>query len=254
MGSLYDRADIYDLGYTESMRDAIREHWRIALKDADVRSILDVSIGSGALTLPLHDLGYSLTGSDLSDTMLAKCRANADSRGILIDLRQSDFRQVHETFEGSSFDCVMSTGNSLPYVSNADIPAALSSMDALVRPGGYLYLDSRNWDRILATRQRFYFYRPQMLDGGTRMDRFQVWDYNPDGSMTFNLVFTFEKDGAVTQREIFEERYHPTPRAVFEDALTAMGYEILSVRNHPAQCPLPVEEFDWYCILAQKRS
>ena len=84
------------------------------------------------------------------------------------------------------------------------------------------------------------------------MDRFQVWDYNADGGMTFNLVFTFEKDGRIVQREIFEEYYHPTPRRVFEESLAAMGYEICALRNYPAQADRPIEEFDWYCMLAQK--
>jgi len=252
MASLYDRADIYDLGFNEKMRETVKEHWRIVLDSLPIHDILDVSIGSGMVTLPLSDLGYRLTGSDLSEGMLKKCRANASAYGIEIDLLQSDFRKVHEKAQGKTFDCVMSTGNSLPYVENEEIYAALSSMDRLVRKGGYLYLDSRNWDRILKTRQRFYFYRPQMLNGGTRMDRIQVWDYNADGSMTFNIVFTFEKDGAVVQREIFEEHYHPTPRYVFEDALMRLGYEIVSLRNYPAQATMPVEEFDWYCILARK--
>ena len=253
MASLYDRADIYDLGFNEKMREAVKEHWRIALGGADIREILDVSIGSGMVTLPLAELGYRLTGSDLSGNMLNKCRENAKARGIEIDLFESDFRRVHETAAGKRFDCVMSTGNALPYVENGDIYTALASMDALVKKGGYIYLDSRNWDRILANRQRFYFYRPQTLPDGTRMDRFQVWDYNTDGSMTFNLVFAFEKDGSVVQREIFEEHYHPTPRTVFEEALDRLGYEIVSLKNYPAQAELPVDEFDWYCILARKR-
>lgn len=253
MPSLYDRADIYDLGFNEKMHEAVKEHWRLALDGAEIHDILDVSIGSGVVTLPLAELGYALTGSDLSGNMLKKCRENAQARGIEIDLFESDFRNVHQQAAGKLFDCVMSTGNSLPYVENEEIFSALSSMDRLVKPGGYIYLDSRNWDRILRTKQRFYFYRPQTLENGTRMDRIQVWDYNADGSMTFNLVFTFEKDGSVVQREIFEEHYHPTPRRVFEEALERLGYKIVSVKNYPAQVSMPVEEFDWYCILAQKK-
>lgn len=252
MASLYDRADIYDLGFNEETWRIVKEHWRIALGGAEIHDILDVSVGSGMVTLPLAELGYALTGSDLSGKMLEKCRENARARGIEIDLFQSDFRSVHESAAGRTFDCVMSTGNALPYVENDDIYTALAGMDALVRPGGYIYLDSRNWDRILAKKQRFYFYRPQMLEDGARMDRFQVWDYNADGSMTFNLVFTFEKNGAVVQREIFEEHYHPTRRRVFEEALKRLGYEIVSLRNYPAQATMPVDEFEWYCILARK--
>ena len=253
MAGLYDRADIYDLGFDERTWQFIREHWKIALPGDRIHDIMDVSIGSGMVTLPLAELGYSLTGSDLSEKMLEKCRENAKARGIEIELFRSDFRKVHELAAGRQFDCVMSTGNSLPYVENEDIYTAFSSMDALVKKGGYIYLDSRNWDRILRTRQRFYFYRPQVLTDGTRMDRIQVWDYNADGSMTFNLVFTFEKDGKVVQREIFEEHYHPTPRRVFEEAFGRLGYEIVSIKNYPAQADVPVEEFDWYCILAQKK-
>ena len=104
MASLYDRADIYDLGFNEKMRGAVKEHWQIALGGAEIQSILDVSIGSGMVTLPLAELGYRLTGSDLSENMLKKCRENASARGVEIRLFQSDFRSVHEAAAGKKFD------------------------------------------------------------------------------------------------------------------------------------------------------
>ena len=69
--------------------------------------------------------------------MLARCRKKADERGIAIDLRQSDFRDLTSHFD-RSFDCVMSTGNSLAYVTNNEITGVLEQMDALVEPGGCL--------------------------------------------------------------------------------------------------------------------
>ena len=36
----------------------------------------------------------------------------------------------------------------------------LERMDWLVKPGGYLYVDVRNWDRIVAEKQQYYFSRP----------------------------------------------------------------------------------------------
>jgi len=90
------------------------------------------------------------------------------------------------------FDCVASTGNSLPYVRNDEVMDVISQMDALVRPGGYLYLDLRNWDLIQKTRQRFYLYNP-VFDNDIRINLTQAWDYYEDGTMDFNLLFYLRK-------------------------------------------------------------
>ena len=135
MASVYDRTDIYDL-FDSPKKDAqTLSHWQTVFDGRPIRSALDVSIGTGSLTLPLGQLGVSLYGSDLSGSMLARCRKKADERGIAIDLRQSDFRDLTSHFD-RSFDCVMSTGNSLAYVTNNEITGVLEQMDALVEPGG----------------------------------------------------------------------------------------------------------------------
>lgn len=177
MGTIYDRADIYDLGFDERKHNIVKEHWQILLAEKNIKSILDCSIGSGNLTLPLAELGYNVSG--------------------------------------------------------------------------YLYFDSRNWDKILKEKQRFYFYPPVITDE-ERVDSFQVWDYNPDGSMIFNIVFSFEREGNLVQREIFTEHYHPIGKAEILQKLQNMGYRICNEENFPLQCKIPLDEFEWYCILAQK--
>ena len=135
--SMYDRADIYDLRSDQRVWDAVKVHMQELLKDTDIQTILDCSIGSGNLTLGLAELGYEVTGSDLSETMLQRCRIKAEERGLKVELYQSDFREVEKNVPGT-YDCVMSTGNSLPYVSNEDVVLTLGKMDKLVKPGGYL--------------------------------------------------------------------------------------------------------------------
>ena len=134
MASLYDRADIYDLLETEERYQITKRHWESVLAGKPVKTLLDVSIGSGNLTLPLGELGVELYGSDLSGAMLERCREKAGKRGFPIDLRISDFRRLDGRFD-RTFDCVASTGNSLPYVSNEEVPGVLAQMDRLVRPG-----------------------------------------------------------------------------------------------------------------------
>lgn len=250
MPSLYDRADIYDLFENDERFNAYKRHWERVLRDTGVRSLLDVSIGSGCVTLPLTELGVELSGSDLSGAMLDNCRKKAERLGYRPTLHQSDFRDL-QCWSGQKFDCVASTGNSLPYVSNGEVPDVLARMDSLVAEGGYLYLDTRNWDRILRERQRFYLYNP-FFDGETRVNLVQAWDYAADGSMTFNLLYTFERDNRIFQKEIFEEHYHPLPRRLLLDKLAELGYRDVRQFCFPAFLEQDAENAEWYCILAKK--
>lgn len=251
MAGLYDKPALYDLFEDERKYNGMKRHWAALLEGKNIHSLLDVSIGTGGLTLPLAELGVQLYGSDLSEAMLEECRHKAEQRGLPVDLRPCDFRALGDRFR-ETFDCVASTGNSLPYVPNDEVLAVLAQMDARVKEGGYLYWDMRNWDKILRERKRFYLYDP-VLDGGTRVHLTQVWDYNPDGTMTFNLLYTFEREEKLVNVERFEEHYYPVSRALLLDKLRELGYQRLEVRCHPAYVTgADVDEIDWYCVLAQK--
>lgn len=149
MPTIYDRADIYDLIEDENRYNVYKKHWKTILQNRHIETLLDVSIGSGNVTLPLADLGVCISGSDLSETMLESCKKKAQAKNMDIELQCCDFRTVSKRF-AKQFDCVASTGNSLPYVSNEDVLKTLEEMDSLVRPGGYLYFDIRNWDKLQA--------------------------------------------------------------------------------------------------------
>ncbi len=251
MAVLYDRADIYDLLEDENRYQGTKKHWERMLSGKEIHTLLDVSIGSGNLTLPLLELGIRLSGSDLSEAMLDRCRKKANARGEKVDLRVSDFRELTQAF-CEQFDCVASTGNSLGYVENHEVLGVLEQMNTLVAPGGYLYFDLRNWDKILRTRQRFYLYNPAFVKD-TRINLVQVWDYCPDGSMDFNLLYTFEQNNRIVQKEAFCEHYHPVPQKLVLDKLKDMGYRDVEIYGFPAQLGAFDDNVDWYCVMAKKQ-
>lgn len=84
--------------------------------------------------------------------MIRKCKEKASAAGYEIELKSCDFRKL-SCWEGKQFDCVASTGNSLPHVNNDDVLTALEQMNSLVKKGGYLYLDTRNWEKILNEKE-----------------------------------------------------------------------------------------------------
>lgn len=134
MAQLYDRADIYDLIESDERTENIRRDWKGFLGGRNIRTMLDVSIGTGGMTLPLQELGILISGSDLNQTMLDRCGMKAEAKGKPVELKRSDFRDL-SCWDGRKFDCVASTGNSLAYVVNDDVRLALAGMDRLVRPG-----------------------------------------------------------------------------------------------------------------------
>lgn len=248
MGSLYDRADIYDLFEDDARYQAYKKHWQSIFDGKNVMTMLDVSIGSGSLTIPVTDLGIELSGSDLSETMLEKCKKKTNHS---IELKCCDFRDL-SCWRDKKFDVVASSGNSLGYVKNNDVMLTLEQMDAHVKDGGYLYFDSRNWDKIIAEHQRFYFYNP-LFDGDNRVNVMQIWDYNEDASITFNIVYTFEKENQIFQKEIFEEHYNPISKDMLVDKLFAMGYTQIELKCFPAYFPdIEFEKMEWYSVIARK--
>ncbi len=250
MGRLYDRAEIYDLMESKPRYKAFTDHWARVLEGKNVRTLLDVSIGSGSVTIPLLDLGIKLYGSDLSKPMLERCEKKIKAGGFEADLRICDFRKLKKSFT-ERFDCVASTGNSLAYVTNTEILDVLEQMDELIVSGGYLYFDLRNWDHVVNTKQRFYTYDP-LFDGDTRINLVQCWDHNADGTVDFNLLYTFERDNRIFQKEIFKEHYHPVSQKLLLDKLKAMGYTGIEIRRFPIQAGEYTEECDWYCVIAKK--
>lgn len=251
MHQLYDRADIYDLIESEARMEITRNDWKNLLAGKAIQTFLDVSIGTGGMTLPLQELGIEVYGSDLSDSMLERCRKKALKKQKPLELRCCDFRDL-SVWGGKHFDCVASTGNSLAYVSNDDILKVLEEMDAHVRHGGYICFDSRNWEKIKQEKQRFYLYNP-FFHGEDRINLVQVWDHNPDGTITFNLLYTFERDNRIFQKEIFVEQYHPFRLELVERKLRKMGYGSLKLTPVPDNhSEADLSKTEWYRMIAHK--
>ena len=74
-----------------------------------------------------------------------------------------------------------------------------------------------------------------------------------DGTVTFNLLYTFEKENKIYRREKFEEHYIPLSKSIILKTLEEMGYHDVNVSAFPSQCKYEdIEKVDWFTILAQK--
>lgn len=251
MADLYDFPEIYDERFTDNANQAYRQHYEKMLAGKDIRTILDCSFGTGNLTFPLAELGYEITGSDISTAMLEKAASKARAKGFDIELAQCDFRELSCRFDWQ-FDCVMSTGSALAHVTEPDVIRTIREMDKCVAPGGWLYFDSRNWDAAQKNTNRFIIPQPFYKADGTRIGCVQVWDYNADGTITINILHSYEKDGRIFETNDFQEHLHPFSLEPVKAELLRMGYSQPDVKPCPWFEDKPFSEIGWYCLLAQK--
>ncbi|OPA91599.1 SAM-dependent methyltransferase [Pseudomonas fluorescens] len=120
------------------------------LKRHGVKSVIDVSTGSGFHAVQLKQAGFDVVATDGSSTMLTKARANFRARGLDIESHYMDWQTLDPSVLGH-FDAVVCLGSSLCHVFAArDRISVLEKFRALLKPGGLLIVDQRNFFAIRA--------------------------------------------------------------------------------------------------------
>jgi SAM-dependent methyltransferase len=105
-------------------------------------SILDLACGQGRILLPLAKQGYRMTGVDLSPTLLAKARTDAEIRGLHVDLVHADMRRFKLS---APVDAVISMFSTIGYFeTDPEDQATFEHVAAVLRPGGSFLLDTAN--------------------------------------------------------------------------------------------------------------
>jgi SAM-dependent methyltransferase len=134
-------AELYDLEHDEFVDDL---ELLQQLADESPGPLLEMGCGSGRILVPLAESGYTSTGIDLSQPMLARARNRARASEVDIVLHELAMERV-SSVEGGPFGMVMFTLNALTHLDNqADQLAALEGSLAILRPGGTLFLDLPN--------------------------------------------------------------------------------------------------------------
>ncbi|MFY1699882.1 MULTISPECIES: class I SAM-dependent methyltransferase [unclassified Solwaraspora] len=122
------------------------------LRAAGARQVLDVATGTGYHAVRLAEAGFQVTAADASAEMLRRAEHNARARGQVLPFVPADWRDLPATVSGR-YDAVLCLGSSFPHLFEpADQVRALESFHAMLRPGGLLLLDHRNFDAIRAAR------------------------------------------------------------------------------------------------------
>ncbi|CAM4190075.1 ubiquinone/menaquinone biosynthesis C-methylase UbiE [Paenibacillus endophyticus] len=103
--------------------------------------MLDIGCGMGRHALALAGFGYSVTGIDLSQTLLDEARKHDEKE--LVNWRQGDMREL--PFEPGSFDCTVNLFTSFGYFSlEEDNVNVLRQIAKVLRKNGSFLIDFLN--------------------------------------------------------------------------------------------------------------
>jgi glycine/sarcosine N-methyltransferase len=210
-----------------------------ALREADARRVLDVACGTGMHAIELARRSYKVIGTDLSALMIEQARENAAAAEVEARFVVAGFGELAEKLAlstvlsevegiveegGGLFDAVLCLGNSLPHALGAeDLDNALVDFAAVLRPGGLLLVQNRNFDAVLARRERFM--GPEAHREGDHEWLFvRFYDFNSDSTLTFNmLILRRDAEGKWSQQAESTE-VRPLTHSELAASLTAAGF------------------------------
>ena len=118
----------------------------------DVR-IFDAATGIAIETTELIKRGYFVAANEIETSLRASANRFATSRGVRIPaarFSKTDWLHLREEHDPGSYDLVLVLGNSLRHLEGVDqLKKAVAELGRLLRPGGALICDERNFDYIL---------------------------------------------------------------------------------------------------------
>ncbi|MGL5434060.1 MAG: methyltransferase domain-containing protein [Lachnospiraceae bacterium] len=107
-----------------------------------VKTVLDCACGTGQHLYMLSQMGFDVSGSDYSESMLEVARNNLEALGKKTPLCQCDFRYLEQKHV-DTFDAIICLSTALPHLhTDEDLILALKSMKNRLNKGGLLVLTS----------------------------------------------------------------------------------------------------------------
>ena len=124
------------------------------LKRFNVKTVLDAAPGDGVDTTYLLNRGYNVSANEVDEPFRQKTVENAKKAGFDIEPTNLDWRALTKTYQENSFDAIICLGNSLTCLfGKENMLAALKEFNKVLKDGGVLLVDERNYQKILDNRE-----------------------------------------------------------------------------------------------------
>ncbi|MHB1355249.1 MAG: class I SAM-dependent methyltransferase [Anaerolineae bacterium] len=199
------------------------------LTKAGANNVLDVAGGTGQHAIALAHVGFAVSLADISPEMVQQARRNAIDAGVLLSAHQAGFGELSAL--ETQYDALLCLGNSIPHIQDRDaLHRTIVDMASVVRPGGVLIWQLRNFQRVLALQERFM--GPQAWRASEHEHLFiRFYDFIPP-HVRFNLLHLHRSGDGNWEQTIEQTVLAPWILAELSKALAGNGWgEVLAFGN-----------------------
>ncbi|UCZ54464.1 class I SAM-dependent methyltransferase [Bacillus shivajii] len=214
-------ASLYDI----LMEDAPYDRW-ITYTEKYLRkgaSILDVGCGTGTFTMMLQEAGYKLSGSDLSNEMLAIAEKKAREKKLQIPFVCQDMRSLSgfHDLDGVTLFC-----DGLNYLkSENDVKQTFERVYSTLKEGGTFLFDVHSTYKV---EEIFY----DQLFGENHEDLSYMWYCTPGEepySVEHTLTFFVQREDGLYERFDEDHQQKTYPVASYVKWLEASGFSDIEI-------------------------
>ncbi|MFA5169574.1 MAG: class I SAM-dependent methyltransferase [Candidatus Paceibacterota bacterium] len=127
------------------------------LKKYDSPKIIDLATGCGCDSIALLKRGYNVISNDVNEFFIPIILGNAKENNVFPQIRIEDWRNFlnSDKYKDEEFDIAFILGNSFPnyLMKKEEREVALRGFWRILKHGGVLFFDTRNYDYILNDRE-----------------------------------------------------------------------------------------------------
>ena len=219
----YDRiADLYD-HYVKADYDL--EFWLEEAREVD--AVLEVTAGTGRVSLPLARAGKSVTAVDISSALLVQLKKKAEAEKLTIETVHADMRDFDLK---RTYPLAIIAFHSLEEIhDDCDVTAALRRVRVHLAPRGRAIVTLHNPAAMLGGDAGYpKLIADEELPNGNRLLFWHARDYNPRTreGLSYQFYEEYDVDGLLKRKRLFSPHYHLRDRGEIEALADRAGLRV----------------------------
>ena len=219
------------------------------LRAEGVKTVLDMTCGTGSQVFYLAARGYDVVGSDFSPALIAIAREKAKAQHQDIRFVDGDMRDI----KLGQFDAVITIFNAIGHLTKKDYETALHNIHANLNPGGVYVFDIFNIQAITDETIDSFAMDIESEINGTRIRDVQYSEIDREqGFLTSHDHYTVTKPGSEPEeyRNSFSLQIYTAGE--LQEMLECSGFEVVRLYDMQGNDFVPEKSLNMLMVARKK--